>query len=441
MKKLGKNKGSATETSKKSDKVALKQPIADKAIDLIRAGNIEALMLMCADGSTELKFINRFHSKSGKTALSVACEDGALDMVDVLLQAKASVDIADQQGMTPFLYASLTGQLDIINLLYSVNPDVAKKQNLKGDNAIILATKNNHFPVVELLHSYKVPLEDRNAQDETALSVALKLQYFAIAEFLCAHGADINAAGINGNTPLIRSAFDGRVETADFIIAHAGSLDLINLNGETAAIVAARHNHRDILELLIKSGAQLSVQDHSQRNVLMTACMTGKYNLIDLLMDKSCLQAQSNTPTNLSIDIDAKDIWGNTALIYVCCQGDGKRAAEQYEAAEKLVRRYGAAIDSMDRVFNTALMHCCMKGHLELALLLLRLGASPHHRNIDGIAMRDLWVNEDDRRSFDDAVVGCSGHYMSVGVVEKPEWINHLNELRDARQATAAAVT
>jgi len=445
MKKFGKSKSSTGENtpSKKSDKVqALKQPLADKAIDLIRTGNIEALTCMCAEGSSELKFIHKFHSKSGKTALSVACEEGQLDMVEVLLQAMAIVDLEDQYGMTPVLYAAQAGHIDIVKLLYSVKSEVVTKKNLKGDNAVILAAKNNHLEIVQLLHVFFVPLDEKNAQEETALSIALKLQLFAIAELLCSHGADINVVGINGSTSLMRSAFDGRYQTAEFIVNHDScSLDVRNLNGETAVMIAARHNNRDVLELLIRRGAQLAVQDHSNRNALMVACMTEKYDLIDLLMDPRAILGKS-VPVMPLIDVNEKDVWGNAALMYVCCQGDKRRRVEHCNAAEKLVSRYGAAIDNMDRVFNTALMHCCMKGNLDMALLLLRLGASPHHRNIDGIAMRDLWTNENDRSSFDDAVVTYSsdttGPYSSAGVIEKPEWINHLNGLRELRKASEA---
>ena len=445
MKKIGKSKSSSVEntpSSKKSDKAqALKQPLADKAIDLIRTGNIEALSSMCAEGSSELKFIHKFHSKSGKTALSVACEEGQLDMVEVLLQAMAIVDLEDQYGMTPVLYAAQAGHIDIVKLLYSVKSDAVTKKNLKGDNAVILATKNNHLEIVQVLHEFCVPLDDKNAQDETALSTALKLQLFAIAEFLYSHGADINVVGINGNTSLMRSAFDGRCKTAEFIVDRGCSLDVRNLNGETAVMIAARHSNRDVLELLIRKGAQLALQDHSNRNALMIVCMTGKYDLIDLLMDPRA-HLDNSVPVMPKIDVNQKDVWGNAALMYVCCQGDKRRRVEQCNAAEKLVSRYGAAIDNMDRVFNTALMHCCMKGNLDMALLLLRLGASPHHRNIDGIAMRDLWTNENDRSSFDDAVVTYSdttGPYSSAGVVEKPEWINHLNGLREMRKTSEAA--
>lgn len=42
---------------------------------------------------------------SGKTALQVACHEGHLEMVDLLLSTKAALDATDEEGDTPLHYS------------------------------------------------------------------------------------------------------------------------------------------------------------------------------------------------------------------------------------------------------------------------------------------------------------------------------------------------
>ena len=82
----GKKGGKGAQTATK-----IKQALQDTAIEYIKAGNIEALEKMTEDGCDEIKFLNRLHTKSGKSSLGVAAEEGRIGSMSILLKAKPDV--------------------------------------------------------------------------------------------------------------------------------------------------------------------------------------------------------------------------------------------------------------------------------------------------------------------------------------------------------------
>jgi ankyrin repeat protein len=400
--------------------------VQDKAIEYIKSGNIEALEKMTEEGNEEIKFLDRLHTKSGKSSLGVAAEEGRIASMTVLLKAKASVDLVDKLGMTAFLYAGMSGEVDILEMLHDADTDVHVKTTAKNENALMLATKGNHLKCVELLNSYHLAVDDKNTQEETALSIALKFEYYPLCSYLVEREADINVLGVNGNTPLIRTAFDGRLTTAQFILNNKGNVNMTNLNGESALMIACRHGHMNVAALFIKSGADINLADNSGRTALMICSMVGKHDMLQFLVENGA-------------DVNLADSWGYSALMYACVRstaGMSEESMSNHLASIELLLQAGAHIDAMDKNFNTSLMHCCRKGNMRVASLLLEAGADPRIRSIDDVAMEDLISSEEDRELFIDAIKDIHESESSqlqgrtAGTRPLPGWITELNNLR-----------
>lgn len=397
----------------------VKQALQDKAIEYIKSGNIEALEKMTEDGSDEIKFLNRFHTKSGKTPLGVAAEEGRIASVTILLKAKADVNLVDKSGMTAFLYAGSSGEYEILEMLQEADADVHVRATAKDENALLLAASGNHMKCVELLTLFGLAVDDKNKLEETALSIALKFEYYDICSYLVDRQADINVRGVNGNTPLIRTAFDGRTRTAEFIISNGGDVNMANFNGETALMIACRHDHMGVAKLLLDNGANINATDQTGRTALMLCCMVGKHAMVQLLLERGA-------------DIHLSCLWGYTALTYACTRSItlSEDAILAHIGTIELLLEKGALVDAMDKNYNTPLMHCCRKGNMRIASLLLEQGADPTLRTMDNVAIADLIASEQDRDLFEMAtkvIGGEGGHGQKPGTRPLPEWINQLN--------------
>lgn len=163
MKSL-KAKGKQSNSSKKSTpapnaaSAEVKQLPQDRAIDIIKTLNIEALekLLVVPEGSETIPFINKFHSKSGKTCLTVAAEEGFIEIVKMLVNAKATIDLKDKNGLTPILYAAQAGEKNILEYLVDAGSDITITSKLKNENVLHLACRWNRVDTVVSILRYGI---------------------------------------------------------------------------------------------------------------------------------------------------------------------------------------------------------------------------------------------------------------------------------------------
>jgi len=75
----------------------------------------------------------------GATSLHIACREKNFEIVKILIDNGADVNVVDNEGWTPLMRAALTGDNDIVNLLLQ-NGAQANSINSIGESAIIHAT-------------------------------------------------------------------------------------------------------------------------------------------------------------------------------------------------------------------------------------------------------------------------------------------------------------
>lgn len=68
------------------------------------------------------KFIFLLHFQHGQTTLMLAASHGKLDVLNLLLECGADINIQDDDGSTALMCAAEHGYLDIVNALAS-HPD------------------------------------------------------------------------------------------------------------------------------------------------------------------------------------------------------------------------------------------------------------------------------------------------------------------------------
>jgi len=135
--------------------------------------------------------------------LLLASENGSEEIVTQLLAAKADVNIAGEQGITPLIASVQIGNAKIVKLLLAAKP--APNVNITAGQskatALLLAAQSGYGEVVTLLITAKAKIDARTASGATALILAIASSHENIAKALITAGADVNAK--TGNfTPL-----------------------------------------------------------------------------------------------------------------------------------------------------------------------------------------------------------------------------------------------
>eukprot|EP00057_Strongylocentrotus_purpuratus_P015138 XP_011669612.1 PREDICTED: serine/threonine-protein phosphatase 6 regulatory ankyrin repeat subunit B-like [Strongylocentrotus purpuratus] len=115
--------------------------------------------------------------RNGYTPLHFAAMKGDLDIVKVLIEEEALVDVRDANGQTPLHLSSKKGTANFCDLLAEhakINGTLDYRDD-EGLTAIHLATQNGHTPVVESLVSHGSSLNIQSHDGKTCLHEAIIL--------------------------------------------------------------------------------------------------------------------------------------------------------------------------------------------------------------------------------------------------------------------------
>ncbi len=402
------------------------QAVQDRAIDYIKGGNIEALIGMAIEGSTELPMLTMPHTKTGMLPLCVAADEGRWECIEALVAANVPVNLVDRQEMVPLHYASKAGDKKIVDMLIKAEADVNLKHAPSGENALFIACKYNHLALAQMfIVDHNQSVEFTNKKDETPLWNAIKFEYFEMAKLLLRHEANINfQQQSTGNTPLHCAAFNGRLTTLKFILDNGGDIHLKNKNGDTPLLIASRHDNPAIVEELLNRGSDINGQDVLGKTPLINCCLTQKLQIVRLLLSRKA------NPNIL-------DRWQYSPLTFAC-------RFPYSECSSSIIRELldaGINIDHMDNFYNTPMMHACKKGYLDIIKLLMSLGADTELENMDGKKAVDLLDKEEDKEAFIIAKQECVPVVAKLSKPKsKPSWLAEVNVDRHDVAATLAKV-
>ena len=90
---------------------------------------------------------------TGLSPLMVSCSSGHTELTRILLVRGANVNLLNEEGITALMISSKKGDTEIVELLLKYKADV-NIESVNGNNAIQLSRENNHDPVTKLLIEY-----------------------------------------------------------------------------------------------------------------------------------------------------------------------------------------------------------------------------------------------------------------------------------------------
>jgi ankyrin repeat protein len=132
-----------------------------------------------------ISVINK-QDRSGRTALMYATGSKFTEIVKLLLQAGAKIDIQDIDGDTALVFASNTGNIEITELLLQAGAKV-NIQDVTGSTALIIASDQGHTEIVKLLLKFGAKTTFRDNGGNTALSLARRGGRTEIVKLLLKH--------------------------------------------------------------------------------------------------------------------------------------------------------------------------------------------------------------------------------------------------------------
>lgn len=126
---------------------------------------------------------------NGRTPLLYATGCRKPEVFNLLISRGADVNIGDKNGLYPILFAAEFQNEKFINALLAkdVNVNIADKY---GDTPMHLATVRGNYKQVQKFVNKKTKIDLQNKRGNTALEIAVREGFDSIAEFLISKGAD-----------------------------------------------------------------------------------------------------------------------------------------------------------------------------------------------------------------------------------------------------------
>ena len=325
--------------------------------------------------------IEQRHESSGRTALAVAAHCGNDEIVSLLLQRGAQVDVLDSSNMTPLHLAASRDHYGIVQLLLDDHANV-DAFGPNGKTALRLAADNGHQDVVEILLQNRAKVNSRDHDNSTALHAAAKIGDDDIVRLLVTHGADFEAKDGELMTPIHYAAENDHDHVTEALLDSRANVEAQGKDGMTPLCIACSAGTKQVVSLLLSRKANYKHKADGDMTPLHWAAYNGHDEVVDLLLQKR--------PS-----IDVKNCDGRTPLHLAIL-------SRSFAAAELLLRR-GATIEAECSISLRPLHYACENGDPALVQLLLGSGA-----NVEAVHRSGL------RRPIHFATVAASIPVLSI---------------------------
>lgn len=228
---------------------------------------------------------------TGRTALSYAAEHSYFDVTTLLLSAGADASIADEDGWTPFIWASESGwDAGLEMLLVQCGRVCAAHQDRHGQTALAIASRMGHKAAVQVLLKWDTGRITVNTPDHTGwtpLIQAAKDGGDVLGLLLDEAGSSIDVSwkDCGGKTALHWAAAAGHLQAANRLMGAAAPLDIEDNLQRTPLWLAARNGHEAVAVALLRGHAKVDCVDRLGRTPLRIAAEAEHDKVVRTLLD------------------------------------------------------------------------------------------------------------------------------------------------------------
>lgn len=222
------------------------------------------------------------------------------------------VDVQDENGMSPLIYAAFFGHEDVVKELLDLGANV----NAKGHNGVtvLLAAlqKAENDRIARLLIDSGADVNACDGQGLTPLMTAIYADSNEMTLYLLEKGADVGVKNAKGwtaldlakqkgnrqllqvlhqagsfkNADLIYAARTGDVNWLNEMIKGGADVNSSNEDQETPLIWAAFNGHYRVVRTLLDNGARVNDRGKEGWSALMAAVETGREDMVKLLLER-----------------------------------------------------------------------------------------------------------------------------------------------------------
>jgi hypothetical protein len=164
-------------------------------------------------------------------------------------------------------------------------------------------------------------ISDKSLKNNLCLNLFIENNHIDATKFFIENNFNLDSKGIFDSTPLIYASIYGYKEIVELLVKKGVDISIQDKSGFTALTYALEHGYKNIVEILIQAGADINAKDNCGFTALIYASIHGYKNIVQLLIQ-------------VGADVNIQDNNGFTALIYALEQ--------KYESIVQLIIQAGA---------------------------------------------------------------------------------------------------
>ena len=147
-------------------------------------------------------------------------------------------------------------------------------QGYAGNTALMIATRNGHKYIVDMLLAHNCNMDLQDDDGNTALMLAINAGHNDIIDALIRHKCNLDMHNFAGWTALMCAANKGDKDVVEKLIRHKCNMKLHNYNGKTALMISKDKNHVEIVAFIENQLRRNLSWD--RRKALMLVLATGR---------------------------------------------------------------------------------------------------------------------------------------------------------------------
>jgi ankyrin repeat protein len=326
----------------------------------IQGGHIKIAELLLVNGADP-----NVNTTNWDTPLVMAVRKKDIGFVRLLLRHGADVDqisvypYSPWTGVTALQRACCQGDSQIVSVLLDHGADVNIKRGHFGP-ALVAATMNHDLSLVERLfdagayinrgHLVGLP---NNQYRQTALARAITINCIPVVKLLLERGADIYIGCECGNA-VQTAAFFGRHELLDYLVSKGADIHMSSKRFYNALEAAVAGSQESMFKKLLSYGIDIYRPCVDIGNLLQVAASSGSDSIIQLLLEEG-------------MNINIQGGYYGSALTAAAYYG--------HMSTCQILIESGANLDTRGAKGSGALHAAVEGGHFEIVKLLLDFGA------------------------------------------------------------------
>ncbi|CAJ1349785.1 unnamed protein product [Effrenium voratum] len=348
------------------------------AMETKRMPGLKEILQTLANGQCDLNV--SCPGKHPASALALAASAGNMEVVELLLQCRASVHGGDSRDICigPLDAASRSEKWAAVRRLVELQADPNT-----GKSVLIQAVKSGEQDLVDFLCSNGA---STNAMDEhmSASTAAAAANHPGVLKILAAARADLDASPALGLPPLLVAAQAKRWAAFHQLVELRAHIEVRDSELRTALIIAASHGNAKAVSGLVEQRAELEARSKSGQTALLAAARQQSWMVVRRLAE-------------VRADLDAVETADAKPVILHLAE------TSQWDTLIHFAR-HGSNLEVRGQAGRTVLMYAAECGLDDVAWWLLKCQADPNaeddkgetallkacNRELEGF-MRILW--------------------------------------------------